>query len=207
MGKQSELFRQHEGEAWLKRNEHQLPPKTDPVIDIIAKLNMTPDRVLEIGCANGWRLDKLKEKYDCMVTDGIDPCIGNPHRTKLHSSLIHGTAEKLPVVTHRYDTIIYGFCLYLCDPEDYFKIVEQGDGLLQDTGRIIIYDFHSTLPHSRPYVHQQGVMSRKMDFARLWLGHPSYSLEFREIIGEGDNRTAVTVLLKDTKAAFPVKHD
>jgi len=208
MGKQSEIFRQSEAKAWLKRNEHKLPPQEDPVLDIISRLKLSPLNVLEIGCSNGWRLDKLRKTYLCNC-EGLDPCIEQPIRTAAGSYLVPGTADNIPLASpfggKPYDTVIFGYCLYLCDPDDYFAIASQSNAVLQDGGYLIIYDFFTNTAYSREYVHRFGILSRKMDFAKLWLAHPFYSMITRDIIGQGDDRTSVAVLRKNVTTAFPVR--
>src|SRR5262245_21083936 len=203
MGKQSELFLRSEAAAWLKRNEHKLPPKEDPILDMITRMKLEPKIVLEIGCANGWRLDKLMDKYHCDAF-GIDPCIEHPTQTTRGAYLMPGTAENI-ITSRRFDLVIFGYCLYLCDPEDYFRIAQQSDAALLDRGNLIIFDCHTTLPYDTTYAHQFGVLTRKMDFAQLWPGHPYYKLVARYTSGQNDERTAVTILRKDIQPAFPVR--
>ncbi|MGB6911936.1 MAG: hypothetical protein WBE42_04170 [Pseudolabrys sp.] len=45
------------------------------------------------------------------------------------------------------DLLIYGWCLYLCDREDLFKIVTEGDRILKDSGYLVVYDFHAAARH------------------------------------------------------------
>src|SRR6516164_8521172 len=71
--KQSDAMMQWAGDNWLKRNKPDLG-KRDPVSGMIeARQLIKPDNnILEIGCANGWRLKKLQDKYGCTVV-GVDP--------------------------------------------------------------------------------------------------------------------------------------
>lgn len=206
IGPQAKAFLDGEGQAWLDRNKHKLPVKDDPVLTAIKKVNLNIKRVLEIGCADGWRLKELEKIYDC-ICYGIDPSVIDPTYIKDWPILFRGEASDLSqfdqLLLCRFDTIIYGFCLYLCDPEDYFKIAAESDRMLEDGGYIIIYDFYSNVPHSRPYSHKEGVFSYKWDFARLWLAHPHYQLVSRTIRND-DSGTAVTILKKNLRHSFPV---
>lgn len=202
VGRQSEIFSNGEGRAWLFRNERKLPPETDPVLEMVERLQLQPKSVLEVGCANGWRLDKFRTTFGC-ETFGVDPSIKEPHHTHAGSFLRPGTADNLP--SFGYDMIVYGFCLYLCDPEDYFQIVQQCDKNLSSPGYVVIYDFYTQFPYSKAYSHHPGVTTRKMDFSRLWVGHPNYTMLGRDMIDNGDDRKAVIILQKDSEAAFPVR--
>lgn len=197
--KQSDVFLAGEGEAWMKRNEGRYDENNDPVLAAIDQFALHPKRVLEIGCADGARLAVLERMWGCDVV-GVDPA----WNTKAGASLCmvwNGTALDPPVCNDSFDAIIYGWCLYLCDPEDYFKIAEAGDRILRDGGYLIVYDFCTDHPYKVPYKHKEGIFSHHYDFSKLWLGHPAYSMYGRTVQDE----TCVTILKKDPSKAFPVE--
>lgn len=197
--KQSDIFLQGEGQAWYERNKNKLPPEHDPVMEIIEKVGITPNHVLEVGCGNGWRLDKLWETYACNTT-GIDP-----FSDRLFSRgryVIKGTAAALPGRRNEFDLIIYGFCLYLVDREDLFKVVAEGDRVLQDGGYLIIHDFFVMMdPYKRKYEHKDGVFSYKMNYFKLWTANPAYQVI--ETIRPDDD-TVVHLLKKDVDKGWPL---
>lgn len=197
--KQSQIFLDGESAAWLERNQGKLGHKDDPVLLTMEKYQLKPKRVLEIGCANGWRLDILQRAWGCDVS-GIDPQLD----TSFGGYIFQGTADDLDIIRTSFDAVIYGWCLYLTDPEDYFMIVTEGDRVLKDGGFLIIYDFFTDYPYKNKYKHKDGLFTHKMDFSKLWLGHPAYSLYGRDVFGEDDNQTAVTILKKNMKTAFLV---
>jgi SAM-dependent methyltransferase len=200
--KQSEIMKLGEADAWFNRNRDKLG-LLDPVTDLIAGNKITPRSVLEVGCANGWRLERLREQFGCNVL-GIDPsaeaCIS---ALGLHDvPVLRGTARSLLSGVGDYDMIIYGFCLYVTDPEDWFYIAAEADRALQSNGYLIIHDFAApSRPFTRPYKHRAGLLSYHFDFARLWLTHPAYVLVARAIDGD----TMVTILRKVTSSAFEAR--
>lgn len=198
--RQAAVFAFGEGAAWLKRNEKKLTGNDDPVIQAIDTYKIKPKRILEVGCANGWRLDLLQAKFKSALCGGIDPGIDSPI-SRGRTVIEYGTAEKLGFLAGSFDLLIYGWCLYLCDPEDYFEIVKEGDRVLKDGGYLIVHDFADEHPYKVPYKHKKGLFSHHYDFSRLWLSHPAYSL-YGRTIQEG---TCVTILQKDLKNAFQVK--
>lgn len=60
---QDEIFGQYEGDNWYKRNSVALDEhhENDAVIKMIKALNLSPKSILEVGCSNGWRLEKLSK--------------------------------------------------------------------------------------------------------------------------------------------------
>ncbi len=198
--RQVAAFLKGEGRAWVKRNADKLTGENDPVMEQLHFNSIMPKRVLEVGCANGWRLQNLYNEFGCDVW-GVDPGIG----WLTYRAIILGAAHDLhQLKKDSFDLVIYGWCLYLCDPEDYFQIAAEGDRVLEDGGFLVIHDFYSSIPYKNRYKHKDGLFSHKMDFSKLWLSHPAYSLYSQAYYGAGDDTTTVVILKKNMKNAFPV---
>jgi len=215
---QKEIFLAAEGDAWLARNRERIGQvkrdSSDPVLRSIEDVRLFPKDVLEIGCSSGWRLDVLSKIYGCRVS-GIDPsqtAIAEGSSCYPGLNLVRGTADTLPFSDGQFDLVIYGFCLYLCDRSDLFRIVAEGDRVVADKGYLLIYDFHVQHPHRRVYHHDPRLFSFKMDYAGLFLSHASYRLVSRRIFGASepaseDNSIGVCLAQKDLDGAFPLRTD
>lgn len=209
---QKEQFLNGEGNKWYERNKWNIPAAihNDPILKVIELCGITPARVLEIGCADGWRLAEIEQRYGCECY-GIDPSekaitTGKSSHPKLQLSV--GTADALPDI-EPVDLIIFGFCLYLCDPQDLFKIAMESDRLLKDQGHIVVLDFHPPIGHYRnPYSHKEGIFSYKMDYSKLFSWHPTYCLVHQQLFHHQDRQplhfepndmVSVQILRKDSR--------
>ena len=85
--------------------------------------------------------------------------------------IIRGTAEKLGFKNLKFDVLIYGFCLYLVDAEDLFKVVYEADKILKKNSHIIIYDFYSKNSKYLNYRHDKRVKVHKYNFSKIFLWH------------------------------------
>lgn len=196
---QTKIFLESEADAWFARNGARLGV-VDPVGDTIELLGYKPCSVLEIGCANGWRLKRLKDHYDCQVC-GIEPSHDAIVDGGKDTVIVRGVADSLPFASASFDLVIFGFCLYVCDPAALFRIAAEADRVLSDHGLIVIHDFADTAsPFARKYRHCDGVLAYHMDYAKLWLAHPWYRRACRRVFDDD----AVTVLQKRTDDAFLV---
>lgn len=195
---QFKVFRGGEGNAWLERNLGKIDIDGDPVLEVMKAIKIKPERVLEIGCANGWRLQEIKKRYGSVV-NGIDP------KENDSPGLYVGGAHDLSAFSSPFDLVIYGFCLYLCDRDDLFKIAMEGDRVLADGGTIIVYDFFARSPRSVKYKHKEGLLSYHFDYSLLWRLNPHYTVVKRHIVTAKD--TEVVVLRKNTKRGWPLKND
>lgn len=193
-------FGPKDADAWYERNKHKIGRGDDPVIDALKDIldGTTVTRAFEFGCANGWRLFRLRARYGCeMWGSELSPaaCRDADPRIKMNME---------PAV-FSCDLVIMGFCLYLIQPDSLTYWVHYADKILVDGGHLVIHDFLPEYPYSRIFEHNPNLRSRKMDHSALWLAHPAYSLVERRIIGDGDDRTHVSILRKDSTDAFPLK--
>ena len=214
---QKAAFLGDEGDAWFGRNREVLAKKlTDPQHDkvqhVLAEAGLAPKRVLEIGCANGWRLRQIAARFGS-VCSGVEPseqAVAEAKAAAPGMDIRVGTADSLPFADGAFDMVIYGFCLYLCDRADLFRIVAEGDRVLADGGHVVIYDFNTDRPYRNPYAHLPGLHAFKMDYSALFTANPAYSRVTESLYGangevepEMDNRLGITILKKDVVAAYP----
>ncbi len=181
--RQRDVFLQSEADAWYERNrdacarqDFSQDPICKAILDISRlKLIDTPLKVLEVGSGEGRRLAWLSEQID-MRGHGIEPSEKAVAMAREHGvDAIQGTADLLPYESGTFDVLIFGFCLYLCDPEDLFKIAQEADRVLKADAWLIIHDFHAPTLTRREYHHKPGVYSHKMDFRKLFDWHPAYT--------------------------------
>lgn len=213
MKSQREIFNESEGDAWFRRNEAALTVRDwakDPVCIKIIELQNSRNnlKILEIGCGDGGRLSYLSKTLGSEVF-GIDPSGESVQKAvKNEVFAFKATADNLPFADLTFDVVIFGFCLYLCDDNDLFRIVSEANRVLKSESWLLILDFESRSPVYRPYHHKQGIKSRKMDFKEMFLWHPSYTLashqkfhhETMQWTDDIDHWISLACLRKTTKA-------
>lgn len=199
---QKAIFMQGEALNWWNRNKGKYDPKTDPVLTMLDKTGLEFQEVLEIGCSNGYRLSAMKKKYKCHCV-GVDPIAKDPVSVLVDDGIDiwKSGADHLPFAPECVDLVIFGFCLYVCDPCDYFKIATEADRVLRPGGKIIIYDFKPPAPfdlYRVPYEHQAGIYSYHYPWESLWLWHPDYSMYcYSKELPEPYQDNYVAILKKD----------
>lgn len=214
---QKRVFLEGEGDLWFARNRGVLGAETGErkaLLDRVARhLDVSrQSRVLEIGCGPGLNLAGLARRAR-IDAHGVDPsgeavasgCAADPSL-----QLRQGTADSLPYDTASFDMVWFGFCLYLVDRPLLMRCVAEADRVLRDGGALVILDFDPPQPTSRPYHHQPGVFSYKMDHAKLFLANPAYTLVDKHSTSHAHDgwhpdpqeRVALTVCRKDLRNAY-----
>ena len=206
MGHQELIFLRSEGDRWYERNKDKpWNYDTDPVIaDIKRHLSLSNSvNIVEFGSGRGHRIGLLKQETSGTCI-GIDPSeAANKSASFLYPDVrfLKGTAG-YRYLDIPFELVIFGFCLYLSDRGSLTSIISIGDGALKDGGHLIIHDFDPEYSHKVPYHHVDGLFSYKMDYSKLWLANPAYSLVSKTVIDDG---TAVWVLKKDISAGWPLE--
>jgi ubiquinone/menaquinone biosynthesis C-methylase UbiE len=210
---QKEVFLNGEGNAWFERNKCGFDRASDPVVSAVKRLDIHAQSVLEIGCSTGARLECLRETLNAEC-HGIEPSdaavrYGMDKNPLLH--LLQGSADHLPYRENSFELVIFGFCLYLCDSNEYFAIAREADRVLKDKGHLVIFDFTSPIPYVVPYSHYPGIYSHKLNWSGMFTWHPAYRLLAREYTEHNEQRSfhpneriTVDILRKDSSIAFVV---
>lgn len=180
---QREAFLSGEGDGYFKRNQAALERNDDARNLVVSRIShhlngMTGPRVLEIGCATGGNLAALGA-LNSIEGVGIDPSAEavRAGAAQFPSLSLHvGTADNLRFTDASFDLVWFGFCLYLVDRPLLHRVVAECDRVLRDGGLLVIYDFDPDVPCVRQYRHLPGLNSYKMDYSRLYLANPAYSL-------------------------------
>lgn len=181
--KQRDVFLESEGDAWFERNVGGSAPRnvgeSDPliveVLGLSSALALDSASILEIGCGDGVRLAWLQQNRGCHCC-GLDPSAQAIEAANARGvTAQRGTAEQLPFADEAFDVVMFGFCLYLCDREDLFRIAQEADRVLKNPGWMLIHDFQSPVPSRRAYHHRAGLYSHKMDYRTLFTWHPAYT--------------------------------
>jgi ubiquinone/menaquinone biosynthesis C-methylase UbiE len=195
MHKQRNIFLEGEGDAWFERNhtaiQARLPDDGDPVIAAIKSCLSSPrsqggGTLLEVGCGEAKRLGYIERQFG-LEGYGIEPSEKAIEVAKKNGlKVIQGTADSLPFESGKFDFVVFGFCLYLCDREDLFRIAYEADRVLKNQGWLVIHDFFSKNYRQRDYHHFPGVKSFKMDYRTLFEWHPGYTCFSQTLTPHGD---------------------
>jgi len=215
---QKYIFLSSEGDKYYFRNKErdELPKKRDDkYLEILKSIKYSPKKVLDIGCCNGIKLSLLKKEFEAEYW-AIDPSSAAIEEGKKRFPQISfqvGTADYLPFENIYFDTIIFSFCLYLCDRNDLFKIAYEADRCLSNGGLIIINDFSPNFPSKNPYLYNENIFSFKMDYSKMFLWNPAYteiaSVVFNTIVSKRRNRSEdkeeIVILRKNDLNGYPLE--
>lgn len=189
VSKQKEVFLSSEGDAWFDRNHQAIQNQEfgieDPIIAAIQRclpgVSDDTTRLLEVGCVEGRRLQWISKNLGIRCY-GIEPSAkAVALAQKLGVEAIQGTADRLPDADETFDFLVFGFCLYLCDRDDLFRIACEANRVLKPNAWLIIHDFYANAPMQRDYHHRTGLYSFKMDYRTLFDWHPAYTCFFHEL--------------------------
>lgn len=215
--KQNQIFTESEGDAWFSRNQNHIrsieqvinSPDVCYTLDTLMPFSFRIDRVLEIGCSNGTKLEVICQNLDS-VGVGIEPSAmavqtGNQRNKNAKIELLVGTGEKLPSEDASFDLVYFAFCLYLFDRNTLMQALSEADRVLKPGGFLVITDFDPGFHHKRPYNHFQGVFSYKQDYSSFYtqsglyylMGKHSFSHRVSSFDETPDERVSTSILYKE----------
>lgn len=173
--KQDDVFVAGEGDAWFSRNREALTgsAKIDWPIQLVDMLDARREikSVIELGCANGWRLNRLSEMLQARFV-GVDAsreAVADGKARFPALTLLQGTLADVPV-QEAFDLTIVNFVLHWVDRRSLARSVAEIDRVTRDGGFLIVGDFLPDNPQRRRYHHlpAEQVYTYKQDYAKIF---------------------------------------
>ena len=217
---QHKIFTESEGDAWFNRNQEHIQtieqiiksPDVRYTLDTLAPYSAKINRILEIGCSNGIKLETICKQLNALGV-GVEPSPtavknGNDRTKHVDTTLLVGTGDKLPTqcTDALFDLVYFAFCLYLFDRNTLIKSLSEADRVLKPGGFLVITDFDPGTHYKKPYNHFQGVFSYKQDYASFYtqsglyylMGKHSFSHRSSSFDELADERISTSILYKET---------
>lgn len=187
MDKQTEQALREDGDGYFTRNYAGIGTIADPVFDYLNLVHMVSPigSILEIGCTNGFRLDKARLAFTAS-------CAG----LEVSPAAVLEAKSRFPLVDVReglaprdltywdgetFDVIVVGHLLYLLPREELFSLGARVDSLLVEDGHLVVMDFLSPVAQQSPYAHQPSLQVFKHDPSAPWTWSPTYELVARKV--------------------------
>jgi len=211
------MFLEFEADAFFAReraegNELRERISGDLVLNALESAGVEPCSVLELGSSDGWRLAALQQRLPKGVMVGLDPSrVALADGATRFPGVDHlcGTAEQLPFADRSFDLVILGFCLYVVDRDDLFRVAAEVDRVVATSGFVAILDFHSETPLRRPYRGIAGRHSYKMNCGAMFAWNPAYQRIYQQLaphpgsrVDDLEDQVAVTILKRDPDRAY-----
>ena len=130
------------------------------IIDLIKVNKIRPNSILEIGCANGIKLNEYQINLKSKINYGIDlssKAIKSGRKKFKKLKLIKLSSLEIEKIKMKFDLIICGFFLYLLDREEIFKQFDLIHKKLNKDGYLIVQDCDPLFKHTNPSVHNKNL--------------------------------------------------
>jgi SAM-dependent methyltransferase len=204
--KQDDVFLKGEGDSWFSRNAEGLDEKSETFDWPTYLIELIDDKsniktIAELGCSNGWRLNKLQNIYPHVEFSGIDPSLeaiedGKKKYPKIE--LQKGVLADIPL-REEFDIVIVYFVLCWVDRYSLAKSIAEVDRLVKDGGMLIIGDFYPDYPQRRLYHHlaEENIFTYKQKYAGIFESLGTYK-EITRCTSVNDTRQSVSIQTCDS---------
>lgn len=182
--RQDDIFNDYEGNHWFERNKAALTPlRKDVITQIIQELKIYPKTIIEVGCSNGWRLEKLRKIYNAkcygidISKDAVD--FGKKDFPELTLNCIGLNDLKMD---QEFEMVICNFVLHWIDRKNILNVIANIDKLISPGGYLVLGDFLPDFNQKRRYHHlmDKYVYTYKQDYADTFKASGLYQELFRE---------------------------
>jgi len=177
---QDNLFTDFEGDRWFERNRRALnafDASADLPLKLIELYGLSPEHVLEVGAANGFRLAAIHQRTgaEAVAVEPSAQAVLNGKASFPFITFIRGTASAVPL-RNAFDLVIVNFVLHWIDRQSLLGAVAEVDRLVRDGGHLLIGDFHPANRLQVRYHHLEDreVYTYKQNYAGTFLASGLY---------------------------------
>ena len=137
------------------------------ITNLIKNNNLKANKILEIGCANGNKLNQYSKLLKSKKNYGIDlskKAILSGKKKYKNLNLLNISSLEIDKIKLNFDLIICGFFLYHLDRELIFHQFNLIYKKLNKNGLLLIVDFDPLFKHSNRDFNTKNLMSYKMSY-------------------------------------------
>ncbi len=178
---QDKIFADSEGDRWFDRNNPQLEkfdPQVDPVCRLIELYSLKPRKVIQVGAANGFRLETIRERYqsDVFAVDVSNKALADGKSKFPRIKFIRGISHAIPTM-ECFDLVIVNFVFHWMDRRNLLRSVGEIDRVVADGGFLVIGDFYPSNFTKVRYDHLPDgeVYTYKQNYAAIFVASGLYS--------------------------------
>lgn len=163
------LVKQREANKYFSRNKKKLENNIvdQKIKNLIKDNDIKADSVLEIGCANGNKLNQFAQLLKSKKNFGVDlskDAIRDGKKRYKNLNLSNISSLEIHKIKINFDFIICGFFLYNLDRELIFRQFDLIHSKLLEGGYLLILDFDPLFKHSNKNIHSKKFTSFKMSY-------------------------------------------
>ena len=167
--KNIKIVKNKEADKWFLRNIRSYNNNSfdERIINLIKNNNLKADKILEIGCANGNKLNQYSKLLKSKKNYGIDlskEAILNGKKKYKNLNLLNISSLEIDKIKLNFDLIICGFFLYHLDRELIFHQFNLIYKKINKNGLLLINDFDPLFKHSNRDLNTKNLMSYKMSY-------------------------------------------
>ena len=187
------LIRKKEADRWFVRNKGSLLAKDEKILDLIKINSIKANNILEIGCANGNKLNQYSKLCKSKKSYGVDlskKAILDGKRRYKDLKLLNISSFEIDKIKENFDFIICGFFLYHLDRELIFKQFDLIHNKLSKNGLLLIWDFDPLFKHSNKDFNTKKLTTFKMSYDNFLLESGLFEIVYKHkfIISNKDKR-------------------
>ena len=182
--KNLDLVKKKEADRYFFRNRNSISNLTDKkILDLININSIKANNILEIGCANGNKLNQYSKLCNSKKSYGVDlskKAIIDGKRRYKNLKLLNISSIEIDKIKVNFDFIICGFFLYHLDRELIFKQFDLIYRKLSKNGLLLIWDFDPLFKHSNKDLNTQKLTSFKMSYDIFLIESGLFELVYKQ---------------------------
>ena len=187
------LIKKKEADRYFIRNKGSLSKQDEKILNLIKINSIKANNILEIGCANGNKLNQYSKLCKSKKSYGVDlskKAILDGKRRYKDLKLLNISSFEINKIKANFDFIICGFFLYHLDREHIFKQFDLIHNKLSKNGLLLIWDFDPLFKHSNKDFNTKKLTAFKMSYDNFLIESGLFEIVYKQkyIISNRDKR-------------------